>query len=112
MQVVVWRVLEDEHARRQLDPRLDDLDHRPLGRAVGLPVHEALLDVGVAAHGEELVLLVEVERRLVAQPLPHRVGVGVDVEVVGVVVRSGRGRGHLVSLRRGGGALPGCCGCA
>ncbi len=97
VQVVVGRVLEDEHARRHLDLGLDDLEHRPLGRAVGLPVDEGLLDVVVAAQRVEVVLLVEVEGRLVAQPLPHWVGVGVDVEVVGVVVRRGRGRGHLVA---------------
>ena len=98
VQVVVRRVLEDEHARRHLDLRLDDLEHRALGGAVGLPLVEALLDVLVAAERVELVLLVEVERRLVAQPLPDRIRIGVDFEVVRVVVRRRRGHGHHVSL--------------
>ena len=65
VQVVIRRVLEDEHARRQLDARLDDLDDGALGRAVGLPLDAAPLDVGVAADREEVVLLVVVERRFV-----------------------------------------------
>ena len=97
---MVRRVLEDEHAGRQLDLRLDHLEHRALGRAVGLPLDQAALHVVVAAHRVELVLLVVIERGLVAEPLPHRVRVGVDVEVVRVVVRRGRGCGHLVSLSR------------
>ena len=111
VQVVVRRVLEDEHARRHLDLRLDHLEHRALGRAVGLPLDQAALHVVVAADRVELVLLVEVEGGLVPEPLPDRVGVGVDVEVVGVVVRRGRSRGHLVSLsqrRRTARSPPSC----
>ena len=62
VEVVVGRVLEDEHARRHLHLRLDDLEHRALGRAVGLPLDRGALHVVVAADGVELVLLVEVER--------------------------------------------------
>ena len=98
MQVVVGGVLEDEHAGRQLDPGLDELEDRALGRAVRLPLDEPALHVLVTAHRVEVVFLVEVERRLVAQSLPDRVGVGVDGEVVRVVVRGGRSRGHVVSL--------------
>ena len=86
VQVVIWGVLEDEHAGGQLDVRLDDLEDRPLGRAIGRPVEETAFDVVVAAEGEEVVLLVVVEGRLVAHPLPDRVRIGVDVEVIGVVV--------------------------
>ena len=97
VQLVVRRVLEDEQAWRQLRARLDDLEDRALGRAVRLPLPEAALHILVATHRVEVVLLVVIERRLVAQPLPHRVRIGVDPEVVGVVVELRRGGGHLVS---------------
>ena len=58
----------------------------PLAGAIRLPVDQAALHVVVATERVELVLLVVVERRFVAQPLPDRVRVGVDLEVVGVVV--------------------------
>ena len=98
VQVVIRRVFKDEHARRQFEVRLDDLYDRAFGRAVGLPFDTAALDVGVAADGVELVFVVVEERRFVAQPLPHGVRVGVDLEVVRVVIRRGRDCGHLVSL--------------
>ena len=37
----------------------------------------------VPAHREEVVLLVVVERRLLAQPAEHRIRIGVDLDVVG-----------------------------
>ena len=46
------------------------------------------MHVGEAAQRVEVVLLVVVERRLVAQPPPHRIRVGVDGGVVRVVVRA------------------------
>ncbi len=49
-------------------------------------VLEATLDVLEAADGVEVVPLVVVERRFLAQPPEHRVRVGVDVDVVRVVV--------------------------
>ena len=67
-------------------PGLDDLEHRSLGGAVGLPFEQAALDVVEAAEGIELVLLVEVQRRFLAQALPRQIGISVDLEVVGVVV--------------------------
>ena len=51
-----------------------------------LAVDQPALDVVVAAERVEVVLLVVVERRLLAQPAEHRVRVGVDVDVVRVVV--------------------------
>ena len=51
---------------------------------------EHALDVVEAAQRVEVVALVVVERRFVAQPPPHRVRVGVDVEVVRVVVEARR----------------------
>ena len=64
----------------------------------GLGVDHAALDVLVAAHREEVVLLVVVERCLFAQPAEHRVRIGVDLDVVRVVVdvaRAGRGHGRF-----------------
>ena len=67
----------------------------PLAELYVLPVDEAAFDVFEAAQGIEVVPLVVVERLLVAQPLPHRVGVGVDLEVERVVVEIRFGRGHV-----------------
>ena len=66
----------------------------PLLGDIGLPVPRAAVDVVETAHREEVVALVVVQRLLVAQPPPDRVGVGVDLEVVGVVVDVGFHRGH------------------
>ena len=79
------RVLEDEHARRHLDVGLDQLEDPASARDVGLAVDEAPLDVFVAADRVEVVLLVVVERRLLAQAPEHGVRIGVDLDVVRVV---------------------------
>jgi hypothetical protein len=47
------------------------------------------LHVVEAAQGEEVVALVVIEGPLVAQPLPDRVRVRVDLEVVRVVIDVG-----------------------
>src|SRR3989442_1080141 len=63
--------------------------------AVGVPLDQRALDVVEAAHGVEVVLLVVIERRLVPQPLPHRIRIGVDRGVVGVVIEVAvAGYGH------------------
>ena len=80
------RVLEDDHARRHLHVRLDQLEDRSAAGDEGLPVDQAPLDVVEPAQRDESVALVGVERPLVAKPLPDRVRIGVDLEVVGVVV--------------------------
>ena len=85
VQVVDGRVLEEDDAGRELDVRLDELEDRAARRGKGAPVHEGALDVVVAAQRVEVVLLVVVERRLIAKPLPVRVRVGVDHHVVRVV---------------------------
>jgi hypothetical protein len=90
VQVVDRRVLEDDRAARQFDVVLDDLldqlEDRALAGDVRLPIDRAALDVLEAAQGEEVVAVVVIERPLIAQSLPDRVRVGVDVEVVRVVV--------------------------
>src|SRR5437667_70072 len=64
------RVLEQDDAGRHLDVRPDQFEDRPSSRPVRLPVDQCGLDVGEAAQGVEVVLLVVIERRLVAQPPP------------------------------------------
>src|SRR5205807_5857788 len=92
--VVQWRILEEDAARRDLDVRLDDLEDRSATGPVRLPVDQSLLDVVETAEREEVVLLVVVERCSFAHPPPHRVGVGVDVEVIGIVIDALAGDRH------------------
>jgi hypothetical protein len=92
--VVPGGILEDEHARRHVDVGLDQLEERALGGGVGAGVEEAPLHVVEPAEREEPVLVVAVEGVLVPQPAPHRVRVGIDLEVVRVVVDLGSGCGH------------------
>src|SRR5262249_17394742 len=80
------RVFEDERARRHLDVRLDDLEDPAAAGDVAPGVDEALLDVVEAADRVEVELLVVVERRLVTHPLPRGIRIGVDLDVVRVVV--------------------------
>ena len=87
-------ILEDEHARRDLDIGLDELDDRALGRAERLVVDQRLVDVGEAAQRVEVVLLVVVQRCFVAEPRGNRIGVGVDARR-----RTGRNRRRWPQLR-------------
>jgi hypothetical protein len=97
--VVTRRILEDEGPRRHLEVGLDQLEQRALRRAERLPVLEPGLHVVEPAERPEVVPLVPVQRRLLPQAAPDRVGVGVDVEVVRVVVQ-------LAGLLGGGHRLP------
>src|SRR5262245_8950174 len=87
--VVLGRVLEDDRAGRYLEVALDQLEHRAAPGDVRLPVDRRALDVVEAAQREEVVALVVIEGLLVAEPLPDRIRVGVDLEVVRVVVEIG-----------------------
>jgi hypothetical protein len=80
------RVLEQQHARGQLDARADDVEDVAAGVGEGLPVPQAPLDVGEARQRPEVVRLVVVGGRLFPQAGVGRVRVGVDVDVVGVEV--------------------------
>ena len=82
------RVLVDEHARRHDRVCLDHLEDVALGRAEPLPVLQRRLDVGESAQAPEVEPLVVVERRLVPQPPVGRVRIGVDLDVVRVVVQT------------------------
>ena len=62
------RVLEQDHAGRELDAGLDDVEDVAAGVRERLPVDERLLDVGVARQRPEVVALVVVDRRLLAEP--------------------------------------------
>src|SRR5262249_58651579 len=99
MDVVKRRILEDHHAGRELHVVADQLEQRASGGAVGSPLGETRCHVLVATQGPEVVLVVAIERRLVPHPPPDRMRIGVDLEVVRVVVE----RGHLEtpSARRG-----------
>src|SRR4029079_18387873 len=97
--------LERDDARRDLEVGPDQLEDRPAAGLERLPVEEARLDVVEAAEGEEVVLLVVVEGRFVTEPTPDRIRVGIDLEVVGVVVDGALARdGHVAhsSVRWGG----------
>src|ERR1700722_8928632 len=96
--VVAGRILEDDGPGRDLHVALDQLEQRPLGRAVRSPVPQAALDVTKATQGVEVVALVVVHGTIAAKPPPYRVRIGVDLEVEGVVVDVRIGRGHLHSL--------------
>ena len=69
-------------------------EHRAAGRAVGLPVERRLEHVREAAQRVEVVLLVVVERRFVAEAAPHVVRRRVDRRVVRVVDEVGGLREH------------------
>ena len=85
---VLGRVHEDHdlHVRR-LGP--EHLEHGAVRGAEGLGVAAEGVDVGEAAHGVEVEIVVVVQRRLVAQPPPDRV----RVDLVALVERvPGEGR--------------------
>src|SRR5277367_4654402 len=81
------RVLEEDDARRDLHAALDELEDRSLARDVCAPFRTATLDVVESAERVEVVVLVVIEGCLVTQAFPHGVGIGVDLEVVRVVVQ-------------------------
>ena len=80
------RVLEDDHAGRDVDVRLDDLEDGALARDVRLRVEETLLDVLVAADSPEVVGVVVIERRFFTQSSIDGIRINVDLDAVHVVV--------------------------
>jgi hypothetical protein len=86
MCVVDRRILEEEDPRPDLHAGLDDLQDGPPSGAVGVPVEQRRLHIVPPAQRVEAVLVVPVERELVAEPAPRGVGIVVDGDVVGVVV--------------------------
>src|ERR1700738_467189 len=81
------RVLEQDDTGWNLEAAHDDVHRRPAPRTVCLKVRKLSRDVLVAAQRVEVELLVVVEWSIVAQPLPDRVRVVVDVEIKRIVVQ-------------------------
>ena len=94
---VPGRVHHDHH-RDVVELVADHLEHDPVTGDEGLRVEQAVEHVLVATERVELVLLVPVDRRLVAEALPDRVRIGVDRVVPGVVVEVGRRHRHRLLL--------------
>src|ERR1700754_1720842 len=90
MEVVDWWILEQDDAGRKLDAAEDDIHRRAAAGPIGLPIMKFGCDVLVAAQRVEAVLVVMVQRGFVAQPLPDRVRVVVDREIVRVVIHIDR----------------------
>jgi hypothetical protein len=90
------RVLEDQRAGRHLHLGLDQLEDAAATGDERLVVDEAALDLGVPAHGVEVVLLVVIERRLLTEATKHRIRIGVDAHVVRVVVQVGHPRSSRI----------------
>ena len=88
------RVLEDEQSRRHLDALADDVVDAALAGDERLPIAEYAVEVVVPAQRPEVVLLVEVHRRLVPEASERLVRGRVDVPVVHVVVDVGLGHRH------------------
>ena len=84
--VVVRRVLEDDGARGHLDVGLDQLEQGALAGDVGLPVDEATARRRRTGSGRRSRSARCSRAGLVPQALPDGIGIGVDLEVVRVVV--------------------------
>ena len=98
MHGVQRRILEDEEAGRPVDAQPNEVENVGLRVAEPLVVGERTFHVVGPADREEVVLLVVIERRLLAQAAEDRIGIRVDLEVVRVVIDVGSPRPH----RRGG----------
>jgi hypothetical protein len=80
--VVDRRVFEDQHARRDVEVGLDQLQDYATRRTERGVVDQRLIDVGEPAQREEGVFRVVVKRRLVAQAREHRIRVGDELDIV------------------------------
>src|SRR4029077_13918718 len=92
MQIMNRRIFKKDDAGRNLDTAHDDIHGGAATRPVGLPIRQLAGDILIAAQRVEVVLVVVVQGGFVAQPLPDRIGVVVDVEIERVVVN--RSAGH------------------
>src|ERR1700753_2227396 len=82
-------ILEQDEAGRKVDVAHDDVHRGAVAGPVDIPIRQLGSDVLVATQRVEVVLLVVIERRFVAQPLPDEIRVVVDLEVARVVVALG-----------------------
>ena len=86
MDIVCGWVLENGDTRRHFDIALDQLQNRTPGRAEGLVVDQCPIDVSEPAQRIEVMLMVVVQRRFPTEPTEHRIGIGIEFDVVRVVV--------------------------
>ena len=93
---VLGRVLHDHHRDVLVGLGRDHLEDDAVPRLERVGVEQPVEHVVVAAQRVEVVLLVVVDGRLVAEPTPHRIRVGVDRVVARVVVEVGDGHGPSV----------------
>src|SRR6516225_6828355 len=89
MQIMNRRIFKKDDAGRNLDAAHDDVYRGAATRPVSIEIRQLAGDVLVAAQRVEVVLVVVVQPRFVAQPLPDRVRIVVDVEIERVVVNLG-----------------------
>ena len=95
---VLGRVLEDEEPLRPVDAGADVLEDVGLAADQPLVVDEGLLDVVGAAQPVEVVLLVVIERCLVAEPLEQRIGIHIELDLVRIPIEVGRlADGHALA---------------
>src|SRR6516164_10094140 len=90
MKVMNGRVLKQDDAGRKLETAHDDVHGGTATRPINVEIHQVAGDVLVAAQRVEVVLVVVIQRGLVAKPLPGRIRIVVDVEIERVVVNLGR----------------------
>ena len=93
-------ILEHHHALGQRDVRLDDVEDVAVGAGEHPPVHQRPLDILVPGEKPEVVALVVIDRRLVAEPGIGGVGVRVDLDVVRVVVHARIRDDHVLAFVR------------
>ena len=82
--VVLWRIFEDDCARRNSAAQLDQLEDVAATRREGLPVRQPTVAIVEAGEQVEVVLLVVVQRMLFAKPLINRIGIERELEIVGI----------------------------
>jgi hypothetical protein len=85
-------ILDDHCARRDVNVGFDDFNDGTAGGAEGFVVDKCVVDVGEPAERVEVVLGVVVQRLLIAKPTEHRIGIGVEFDVVRVEVDIADGR--------------------
>src|ERR1700761_6536644 len=92
------RIVMDERALRYRRIGLDHLQDVAASGAEALPVTEATLHIRITADGIETVLLVVVDRRLLAQAREHRMRVLEVLGIVGIPIEARcTARGHTGS---------------
>src|SRR5271166_3481632 len=95
VQIVNRRIFEEDDAWRELDTAHEDVHGGATTRTEDVPIGQLVRDVLIAAQRVEVVFVIVVQGGFVAQPLPDRVRIVVDVEIERIVVNlGGTGSGH------------------